>query len=828
VEKSQAIRKIGFTNYFTAAIQLGIILVALYVTSLHSFLLFHSIVEISGIIISGIIFLIVWNARRYIDNGFFIFLGIGLLFAGCLSLFHLLAYKGMGVFHDGGSNLPTQLWIAARYLAAITFLLAPLYVRKKIDIPLTVISYTAVTLVIIASIFFWKNFPAAFVDGQGMTSFKIESEYVICLIFVVAALGVNSHAQYFDRRTRQLIILSIIASIASEISFTEYVSVYGSANIAGHLFLIISFYLLYLGVIEIALRRPSRNLYRGLKMGKEKLESEVKKRTVELQKSYSSLKKAYYQLELRNSLRKMANSSPDKETYFDNLVNFIREKFEISCVGVRELNEKRDAPYGSCVGFSRSFWKLENEISLKNDQCVCTRVFKGSLEPHEKKVASLGGSFICGNTDNFYTSLSEKEQKKYRGTCFQQGYKSLAAIPIFENDQVIAIVHMADQAEGVVTKEKVRIVESITYLMSIAINKFNSDQKLEEYKRALLVLSEGNRILVHARSEKNIVRDICRMIVKNGGFVGAWIGYPNHDAEKSIKVVTQYGLAKGQIEKYKLTWDKKDKRVFPARYAIMQRKTQVKKYLDQESLDEDFRKFSSEAGFSSVVSLPLINNSVLIGALTIFSRKPDTFHREEIKLLEELASDLAYGISSLRIKKTHEKTQKDLVESYQHLGFINRKISVLLDLDKNTRNKKNAGSYVLKTAISLSQADVGLLYKTDPQGNYNLVASDGIGNNIDEKIKLFNGASYKFLQPLIKKQTKLEIRSDIYNLGCFSLNDQVRCYLIIPLSMKKTRMLKGAIFLGYINDKKLFEQELEFYDVFERHASAALFNARVL
>lgn len=512
------------------------------------------------------------------------------------------------------------------------------------------------------------------------------------------------------------------------------------------------------------------------------------------------------------------------------MVNFIREQFEVSCVGVRELNEEKDVPYGSCVGFSRNFWKQENQLSLKSDQCVCTRVFKGSLELHEKKAASLGGSFFCGNTKNFYALLNENEQSKYRGTCFRHGYKSLAVVPIFESNQVIGSIHMADKKEGVVSKDKVNLLESITYLISMAINKFNTSQKLEEYKRALLVLSEGNRILVHAESEENLVNNICQMIVKEGGFVGTWIGYPVYDRRKSIKVVTQYGLNNVDVSKYKLTWDKKDKSTFPARYAIITRLTQVKKYIKGNPDTKDFQDFSKRAGFKSLVSLPLKNGAGLIGALTIFSKKPDAFHKEEIKLLEELASDLAYGINALRTKKAHQKSQKDLIESYQHLGTVNRKISLLIEMGKEHKSKgnKEIAKYIVNSAISMSQAKFGILYRYQDDKKLHLISSQGLKKPINEDYIRVTPQSYDFLKDLMKRKEQVEGSAENYKLGCFNIKNKVKCFLALPLNDDTSKKVKGVLYLGFTNKKTLTGQELEFYDMFIKTASQALVKANLI
>ncbi|MDD5642760.1 MAG: MASE3 domain-containing protein, partial [Syntrophales bacterium] len=143
------------------------LLLGLYLASLYSYLLFHGIAEIFSIIIAGGVFALAWNSRRVITNNYLLFLGIALLFIASLDLIHTLAYKGMGVFPGYGPNLPTQLWIAARYLQGLTFLAAPLFLHRRLKPGLVFFGYFLVTALVLLSIFKWHIFPACFAEGQG-------------------------------------------------------------------------------------------------------------------------------------------------------------------------------------------------------------------------------------------------------------------------------------------------------------------------------------------------------------------------------------------------------------------------------------------------------------------------------------------------------------------------------------------------------------------------------------------------------------------------------------------------------------------------------------
>ncbi|MCJ7493093.1 MAG: PAS domain S-box protein, partial [Deltaproteobacteria bacterium] len=182
-----------------------------------------------------------------------------------------LAYKGMGVFSGYDANLPTQLWIAARYLQSISLLLAPLWIGRKLKINSMLLAYGAVIALLLLALFPWQIFPDCFMEGRGLTPFKKISEYIISLILMTAIILLIQRRKEFDDIVFQLLNWSILTTIAAELAFTFYVSVYGLSNLVGHLFKVVSFYLIYKALIETGLVRPYDLLFRNLKKSEEAL-----------------------------------------------------------------------------------------------------------------------------------------------------------------------------------------------------------------------------------------------------------------------------------------------------------------------------------------------------------------------------------------------------------------------------------------------------------------------------------------------------------------------------------------------------------------------------
>lgn len=269
--------------------------IGLYVSSLYSYLLFHALGELFSILVAWSIFIIVWNTREAIDNGYLVLMGVAYLFVGSLDLVHTLAFRGMNVFAGYDANLPTQLWVAARYMESGSFLIAPCFLKRKPRIePLLAVYGLATSLVLVAV--FSRAFPTCYVEGQGLTTFKKVSEYIISFALLASLVPLFLKRDAFERQVHRLLTASVVITICSELMFTLYVHVYAFWNMLGHILKVVSFVLIYKAIVYTGLRRPYAVLFRNLKKSEEDLreardglEEQVQARTRDLSRAYDDL-----------------------------------------------------------------------------------------------------------------------------------------------------------------------------------------------------------------------------------------------------------------------------------------------------------------------------------------------------------------------------------------------------------------------------------------------------------------------------------------------------------------------------------------------------------
>ncbi len=243
----------------------------LYILSRYNYPLFHTLVDMGSVFIAASVFVVVWNRRHSLDNSYYLYVGIAFLFFGVLDFIHLVGNKNMGVFPQYG-NLGPTLYIASRYVLSVSLIIAPLFIRRKFNVGIVFAIYSVVTILLILSIFYWKNFPVTYIEGVGLTPFKVISDYVVCLILAGAIGLLIINRREFDYGVLRSIIYSLIFSIATGLAFTLYTDPFGLTNAIGHFLQIVSFYLIYRAFVQSVFTNPENILYRNLKQSEAALE----------------------------------------------------------------------------------------------------------------------------------------------------------------------------------------------------------------------------------------------------------------------------------------------------------------------------------------------------------------------------------------------------------------------------------------------------------------------------------------------------------------------------------------------------------------------------
>lgn len=302
---------------------LVLLCLSLYFISKQSYILFHTIIELTTVVLGFTLMLMALGTIKICKNNYFHYLAIILGFLALIDLFHALTYTGINIFSNN-FNMSIQLGILAKYYGCIMLNLSILYINKKFNFLKVFIINAIVVISFILSITLFKVFPVCYIDGIGLTNFHNISEYLISICFLFILFRVIKSKINILRDNNSCLITSLFFEILSCLIFTFDNNFYKEFSLLGHLFKLLAYYYGFKLIFKCIVVNPYSILF-------EKLNDKV----VELENSNKELIKANYKAQSIEKLHeKFINFIPDgilvvRDKMIESANNRFFEMFEI-------------------------------------------------------------------------------------------------------------------------------------------------------------------------------------------------------------------------------------------------------------------------------------------------------------------------------------------------------------------------------------------------------------------------------------------------------------------------------------------------------------------
>ena len=245
-----------------------------------------------------------------------------------------------------------------------------------------------------------------------------------------------------------------------------------------------------------------------LRRTKEGLEVRIAERTAALRYANRKLEDEISEridiennLKTTNALLKLFSKTFSRQEYLDALVAQFREWCGCDGVGIRLTTESGNFPYVAASGFSQEFIEQEGSIIVGKDSCVCTRIAQEQPDKAEASLITSAGSFVCNDSSCLRNAEKNGESATYRGACLQQGFTSLAVVPIRYRDEIKGVIHLADRKADRFSEQVISLAESLTPLIGEALQRFDVEAALTASREQLRSLSSH---LLAAREQERL------------------------------------------------------------------------------------------------------------------------------------------------------------------------------------------------------------------------------------------------------------------------------------------------------------------------------------
>lgn len=258
-------------------------------------------------------------------------------------------------------------------------------------------------------------------------------------------------------------------------------------------------------------------------------------------------------------------------------------------------------------------------------------------------------------------------------------------------------------------------------LLEVADRK-RAEAGLQRRNRAFQILSGSNQALIRSTEERDLLHEVCRLLVEVGEHRFAWVGFAEQDKEKTVRAVAQWGAEEGFLDAVIISWGDNKWGQGPVGRAIRNRAPAV---VADVRTDPRFEAWGEEAikrGYGSCVALPLLDGNTAYGALTVYAGEADAFDTEEIKILTEMADDMAFGIRVLRANEEHKQAESEL-EKLSDRRQAMAEMGVLVSRAKTTRDAAQA---LAEAALKVGEADAAHIFLRGEDDDFHMEAESTI------------------------------------------------------------------------------------------------------
>ncbi|MCK4834152.1 MAG: hypothetical protein KAT12_05220, partial [Gammaproteobacteria bacterium] len=203
-DQKPAIYKSIFTPFLA-------ILFLVFIRWHYGVILFHTLAELFSVAVGILMVVIAWNTRRFTNNDFLVYLGTGYFWIAVLDSWHTFTLKEMPFFEISDAGVTLHFWIYTRLIEALLLLSALIFLKRNLNAKLMAFLGGALTLLVIWASLTLKQ--PVLITPEGLTAFKINTEYLIIFLLTVTVFAYISLREYLAAKVLYFMLASLVLTI---------------------------------------------------------------------------------------------------------------------------------------------------------------------------------------------------------------------------------------------------------------------------------------------------------------------------------------------------------------------------------------------------------------------------------------------------------------------------------------------------------------------------------------------------------------------------------------------------------------------------------------
>ncbi len=196
-------------------------------------------------------------------------------------------------------------------------------------------------------------------------------------------------------------------------------------------------------------------------------------------------------------------------------------------------------------------------------------------------------------------------------------------------------------------------------LQDVTVQKQNEASMLR-LRRLYVASSQCSHAVVRSADETALFQEVCRIAVEFGGMKVAWIGMIEAGTGQ-INPVMSYGDDERYLDRVVISFNENDPfGSGPSGIAVREGHPVYCHDAEKDTMTEPWRELACQAGWKSVLSLPLYKNGKAIGVFVVYADKAHTIDHEHRTLLVKMAEDISFSLRNFDREKARNQAERQL------------------------------------------------------------------------------------------------------------------------------------------------------------------------
>ncbi len=213
-------------------------------------------------------------------------------------------------------------------------------------------------------------------------------------------------------------------------------------------------------------------------------------------------------------------------------------------------------------------------------------------------------------------------------------------------------------------------VRVIGAMMDITARK-QAEIRINHLNRVYTVLSEINQNIVREKDRQAMLEASCRISVDKGGFGLAWIGMRESSPGQPIRIAafaTNGPMTRQALDA--IANAPPGQRCAFTNLALAEGRHGICYDIATDPLSAGWREHALELGYRSMASFPLREGDTVVGVFNLYATETDFFDDEEVRLLDELATDISFALTVDAKERQRRRMELDLRTSEERFREV--------------------------------------------------------------------------------------------------------------------------------------------------------------